>query len=774
MKAPFSFIFALLFSLVFAQNNRGRWTDLFSYANIKWLEEVNGVLYCGTDNGLFLYSPTQPDNEWVKYNKTNILNHVDLSAMVYDDQRDLLIIGYVNGSIDLLSSDGTQQILDIPWNNFSGSKKVNSIYIKGDYAFLAGDYGIVSFDLNRKEFVETTFFFDGGSYLKANKVLIKNDIIYVATNKGIRFYPLVNGVNFPNFYEWKHIDDTLNKDVQYLDLLEEQLYYITNNQLFRLLNDANSQSVDWLSDVTAFTVSNNQLIIAQVNRLSVFSSNSPIKHYEVLVNETDDNGQAVQNKMSFNAGLFYNNTLYGGSALYGLIDVLKPQNYLDNPKGLMPDGPYNNKVWTINAQNNKVWIAPGAIDSYNAPKSNQDGLSYFDGLKWNHISSNSLGNARDIVHIAIDPQDDNHFIASSFFDFTNYSGPIKQGLFEIVNKDGQFNITNIINPLPKLTRIAGSTIDEEGNVYVSLSFNNEGGSVSEKINNLAVRRGKNWSTFKRVNPLASTALAPYIGQNYIWIPQARAGGVAILDKKTNEVIDVMMKSNAELPDENVLSIGMDQSNTLWIGTAQGLVVLRGADAAVQSGALKAEPIVIMQAGLPEALLTNVRINTIEIDQANRKWIGTNTSGVYYFSENGEETILQFNEKNSPLPSDIIYDIKVDSSTGKVYFATEKGVVVYNGDVKEVGDDFSQALAYPNPVRPQYKGKVVIKGIPNRATVKITDVVGNLIYETQSAGGVAEWDTRNSKGKDVASGIYFVLMANQDGTETKTLKIAIIR
>ncbi|MEG0697379.1 MAG: T9SS type A sorting domain-containing protein, partial [Algoriella sp.] len=126
------------------------------------------------------------------------------------------------------------------------------------------------------------------------------------------------------------------------------------------------------------------------------------------------------------------------------------------------------------------------------------------------------------------------------------------------------------------------------------------------------------------------------------------------------------------------------------------------------------------------------------------------------------------------PSDIVYDVSIDETTGKVFFATEKGVVSYNGDVSSEASDFSQAIAYPNPYRPEYRGNITIKNLPNRASVKITDIVGNLVFESKADGGIVEWNTNNAKGKPVASGIYLVLMTNSDGTETKTLKIAVVR
>jgi hypothetical protein len=122
----------------------------------------------------------------------------------------------------------------------------------------------------------------------------------------------------------------------------------------------------------------------------------------------------------------------------------------------------------------------------------------------------------------------------------------------------------------------------------------------------------------------------------------------------------------------------------------------------------------------------------------------------------------------------VYDVSVDESTGKVYFATEKGVISYSGDVSSEASDFNQAIAYPNPYRPTYSGNITIKNLPNRAIVKITDVVGNLIFETKADGGIVEWNTNNSKGKPVASGIYLVLMTNSDDSDSKTLKIAVVR
>jgi len=70
-------------------------------------------------------------------------------------------------------------------------------------------------------------------------------------------------------------------------------------------------------------------------------------------------------------------------------------------------------------------------------------------------------------------------------------------------------------------------------------------------------------------------------------------------------------------------------------------------------------------------------------------------------------------------------------------------------------------------------------LPKGTNVKILDVAGNLVYETnvvegqELQGGKVVWNKKNLAGKKVASGIYIVLLVNDDASETTTTKIAIV-
>jgi hypothetical protein len=157
--------------------------------------------------------------------------------------------------------------------------------------------------------------------------------------------------------------------------------------------------------------------------------------------------------------------------------------------------------------------------------------------------------------------------------------------------------------------------------------------------------------------------------------------------------------------------------------------------------------------------------------------------VVYTNPSGQTTLANFSKQNSPLPSNRILKIRVDKSNGKVYFATDKGIVVYNSEVAEFGEYLGAVYAYPNPALKNHE-TITIDGrkgthLPKGTNVKILDVAGNLVYETnvvegqELQGGKVVWNKTNLAGKKVASGVYIVLLSNDDASETATAKLAIV-
>ena len=58
-------------------------------------------------------------------------------------------------------------------------------------------------------------------------------------------------------------------------------------------------------------------------------------------------------------------------------------------------------------------------------------------------------------------------------------------------------------------------------------------------------------------------------------------------------------------------------------------------------------------------------------------------------------------------------------------------------------------------------------------MKITDINGNLLYETFANGGLAVWNGKNEVGERTSTGVYLVFSTNIDGEETMVSKILFI-
>jgi ligand-binding sensor domain-containing protein len=173
------------------------------------------------------------------------------------------------------------------------------------------------------------------------------------------------------------------------------------------------------------------------------------------------------------------------------------------------------------------------------------------------------------------------------------------------------------------------------------------------------------------------------------------------------------------------------------------------------------------------MLGTETITSIAVDGANRKWLGTLSSGAYLLSPDGTTQVKNFNENNSPIFSNSITSVAVDDKSGYIWFATSKGVISVRGDATVGKDSFSNVYSFPNPVREDFTGNVTITGLMRDTQIRITDVSGNLVYKMVSDGGQATWDLTTYNGRRVATGVYVVFCASSDGSQSCVTKILVI-
>jgi hypothetical protein len=250
------------------------------------------------------------------------------------------------------------------------------------------------------------------------------------------------------------------------------------------------------------------------------------------------------------------------------------------------------------------------------------------------------------------------------------------------------------------------------------------------------------------------------------------------------------EEESNLPSPLIRALAIDKQNQLWIGTIKGLRVLYNTTNFFEDNTTRTSAVIILEDGIPKELLEQQFVSDIIVDGSNNKWIATIGAGVFYFSSNGQETIFHFTKDNSPLPSNNVNDMALDSENGIIYFGSDKGLVAFKSGGSETLDELADAYVYPNPVRPgfdMFNDKIKIKDVSDNVNIKITDIEGNLVAEAESRtnlryrgynleidGGTAYWNGKNLGNNTVASGVYLVMLSDLDTFETKVLKLMIIR
>ena len=160
-----------------------------------------------------------------------------------------------------------------------------------------------------------------------------------------------------------------------------------------------------------------------------------------------------------------------------------------------------------------------------------------------------------------------------------------------------------------------------------------------------------------------------------------------------------------LPSSFVNSLAIDNDGEIWIGTEKGPVVMYSSYPIFNDVTYDTQRILIELDGTLQNLLENEVINDIVIDGANRKWIATNSGGLFLMSEDGTNTILSFSKSNSPLFSNSIKSLCLDHKSGELFIATELGILGYKSTATSANEEFKKLDVFPNPVKPDYFGNI---------------------------------------------------------------------
>lgn len=468
-------------------------------------------------------------------------------------------------------------------------------------------------------------------------------------------------------------------------------------------------------------------------------------------------------------------------------DLTDYNTWLPTIEKLNIDCPKYNHFYEMTFKNNTLYTAGGMHASAGMTMDYPGTVQVLKDNEWlvfeDCIDTITGYRYRDINCVDIDPNNPEHVFAGG-----------RTGLYEF--KSGKlikyYNMDN--SPLrPAVDR--GNELDNNYVMVLGIKFDKNGNlwilnSQSKNANLFVIEKGTQIIKNKFTNKLnGNDNISYYImrgcmidSRGLLWFVNNdyREPAVFCYDFNSDNIIkynNFINQDGTEYILGNAHCLSEDKEGNIWVGTNVGPFYINSND-------IGKNDVTFYQVKVPrndgtnlaDYLLNGVDIRSLAIDGANRKWFGTGGNGVYLISSDNFEQINNFTTQNSKLLSNNINSIAINNSKGEVFIATDMGLCSYMNDATEAvkSMDKDNVYAYPNPVKPDYKGIITIVGLTFDADVKITTASGYLIAEGRSNGGSFTWDGCDRDGKRVASGIYNVITATSTGKKGTVCKIAIIR
>ncbi|ULC59889.1 ABC transporter substrate-binding protein [Flaviramulus sp. BrNp1-15] len=765
----------------FSQDYSALWEGHFSYNQIKDIAQGNGKIYAAADNAVF--SLDVQTNEMEELSTINGLSGETITTIYYSEVYELLIIGYENGLIEIAfdNDDEVLTIVDvidkvtIPPTD----KKINHFNTYQNVVYISTNYGVSVFDLERLEFGDTYFIGNGGTQIPVNQTTIFNDFIYAACSggNGIKKAEISN----PNLIDFQNWQQITSGNFTAIETHESKLYTIrTNRRIYEIVDDVLSERFFYSDTPLDLRTEDESLIVTTQNNVFIYDIDFD------LVSQIDIDPLF---DTQYSSATIDSNTIYIGTNDFGILktEITNPAIFQE----IHPEGPLLNIPFSIETEPNGLWVTFGEYDLfYNPYPLNSRGFSHLKDNTWINNRYSEVFEAKCLNEIAINPFNTNQVFISSFF----------SGLLE-VNEDVPtvlYNQTNsgleslVLpgNPNYVDLRVGTSAFDNNGLLWTLTS------RIEEPLKSFNPDNNQ-WQSFSFTDVIADGfagnpgfADITIGSDNTKWVASYEFGLIGYKENGSNYLIKSLYREEENMPVQVTTALALDNRNQLWIGTFRGLRVLYNTSNFFTDENVRVEEIIIEEDGVAKELLFQQYISDIEVDGSNNKWIGTDDSGVFYFSSDGQNTIFHFTKDNSPLPSNSIRDIALDTNNGTVYIATSKGLVSFNSGGSSPFEDLENVYAYPNPVRPNFNivdEKVKIKDISENVNIKITDIEGNLVAEAQSRtnqryngynleidGGTAYWNGKNLANNVVASGVYLIMLSDLDTFETKVLKLMVVR
>lgn len=737
----------------------GDWREQLPYYQAMTLSKGQGKIFCSTPFSFF--SVDAKDNSINRFSKINGLSEVGISVIEYDTKTDKLLVAYNNSNLDILYQNNIHNIDAIKKKVINADKNIYNIYPFQSRFYLSTGIGIIVIDEDKFEVEDTYIIGSGGSYTRVNGFCSDASFFYAATEEGLKKASISN-LNLSDYRNWQllsgnglpagAVQNTLSLQNKIIAQVKDSLWLLSGNNWVLFYAD------DW--KITSIKISDEKILACQqkngTGRILILNSNGIV----------EKNIQSPGSIPAPHQAILLDNETWIADTASGL------NRYNSSFQNLVPNSPYGIATGEMIVQNEVLWVASGTVTEQWNSTNTKKGIYRFMQDEWlNYTNKNiaTLDSFPDVVTVTVDPRDE-----------TLWAGSFGGGLLQL-KKDNTAQLYKQNSPLesslivPGSYRVSGLAFDNENNLWIS----NYGAAQD-----IAVRKADgSWRKFFNPNTHAENAVSQLLIDdfNQKWIVSPKGNGLFCFNHGTsidNSGDDKWRyfrqgKGNGNLPDNNVLCVARDKSGFIWVGTSKGIGIIQCPQDATSQQTCEAILPIVQQDNFAGYLFQNEMVQSIAVDGADRKWVGTK-NGIWLISPDGQKIIYRFAEDNSPLLSNDVKKITINQKSGEIFFATSKGICSFRSTATEGTTTNSNVLVFPNPVPPGYNGTIAIRGLVNNAIVKITEMDGRLVFQTRALGGQAVWDGKDYKGRKISTGVFLVLISDDGRQEKAAGKIVFVK
>ena len=507
-------VLVFIFISIFGYNQQlqipiGSWRDHFSFINIRHIASGNNKLFGATSNAVMVKN----ESGLTKLSKINGLSSVGISCLSYSELHGLLIVGYEDGFMDLVSESKIISLDGIINVGLGSDLSINDFALKGDLAYSATSFGIIVIDLLTKQIKEV--FSNIGPYgteLPIIDIEIAEDHLLVSTDNALLLGDISK--NLLDFNNWNYFE-TID-DVQAVIFFEETIYYSSGSIIYKfedgkfLLHDDLNFNI-----ISMIAIEDKVYLLGDSNLLSW------------------DGIEFVEIDMDFigaNALTIYDQNIAIATKNAGM----KIYHESDN-QSIVLTGPSSDEIEHMRYTDSLFIFYP---------KENADMYSVLFDKKWENKTIDSFHQITDVAGI------DGLFYFSSLVD----------GVFQVSTNETYLTDENTI--IPRMATTNGS-IYALSNTLGQYLYKNDGNGWSEiKVPGL--------SSVSFMNILGSQA-------GYLWLINGTpsGGGIYVVDPDDPSKIRLIDKED-NLPSNSVNSVAIDLRDDAYIGTSSGISLLTNA------------------------------------------------------------------------------------------------------------------------------------------------------------------------------------------------------